>query len=120
MNRGRFNKLLQVILIFALMSAGVSPACKFISGQSSLIEICSSTGIKQIAIPEKDGKKHKKTADQCSFCSFAHTGKIFTGLIAAIDGALFDGHADFFAFDHQIPHRQLAVSFDARAPPRFS
>lgn len=66
------RNLILLILAMSIISAGLSPACKFISGESTLIEICTAFGVKNITLPMNDGKNsgpagHKLT-DQCAYC----------------------------------------------------
>jgi hypothetical protein len=78
MIRGKRSLFLHFLLILAFITTGISPACKFISGQTDLqasfIEICTAQGIKMMSVPGDDGQSrpdqsgdHKKS-DQCSFC----------------------------------------------------
>lgn len=69
-----------LLVILALVSAGISPACAFISGKTSLIEICAADGeIKTVAVTE-DGRQvqpgaQDKAGNDCVFCLNAATAK---------------------------------------------
>lgn len=74
-------KLVLCTLIFtALISAGISPACDFIAGKMTMIEICTEDGtIKTIAVadeqtPKQDHKHAHKNKD-CAFCFSNAQGK---------------------------------------------
>lgn len=84
MDMKRHWRYLNVFLvILALVSAGISPACAFISGKTSLIEICTADGIvKTVAVTEDgrqvspldhEGDKAKKS--DCAFCINAAAAK---------------------------------------------
>lgn len=69
-----------LLIIAALASAGISPACAFVSGKTSLIEICAADGsLKTIAVDENqnpiDPAQHSHKAQKdCAFCfSNAHS-----------------------------------------------
>ncbi len=75
-------KTLHLFFILAFVLAGISPACKFISGEKSFMEVCFSDGsLKKIEVPaeynaflakadpkqqQKQGS-HEKSND-CAFC----------------------------------------------------
>lgn len=63
------------LFILALILAGVSPACKFISGQYEFMEICGFDGMKTVAVEKTqntgDAPSHDYAQDDCAFC-FSH------------------------------------------------
>jgi hypothetical protein len=77
MYRRSFYKIASFLIMLCLVTAGISPACQFISGGKSLIEICSADGtLKTIEIaagqsplqqPADDQKKTHLDND-CAFC----------------------------------------------------
>ena len=76
------QRIVYFLVILGLITAGISPACKFISGQTSFIEICSASGLKVIPVAASQDsssqhtKNHDTKKDQCPFCvAWAH-GKI--------------------------------------------
>ncbi len=63
--------LLNLIMMLAFIGAGISPACKFISGE--LVEICGPNGIETVRlaadeIPPDAPDHHKSASEQCAFC----------------------------------------------------
>lgn len=71
------------IMILALVSAGTSPACAFVSGKTTLIEICGVDGLMTVSVPSdeapasNDQADHKAFAD-CGFCLMHASGKALT------------------------------------------
>jgi hypothetical protein len=71
--QGHYRRIfLNIFIMLAVIGAGISPACKFISGQSEWMEICGTEGIKKILIaaedlPDDRGKDHAQS-DTCAFC----------------------------------------------------
>lgn len=63
-------------LIVALMTGAVSPACKFVRGEVSLIEICTAFGLKTVELPSSQQKLPlHKIAKDCLFCLAHHNIK---------------------------------------------
>ncbi|MBK6896348.1 MAG: hypothetical protein IPH06_07135 [Alphaproteobacteria bacterium] len=75
-------KALHLFFILTFVLAGISPACKFISGEKSFMEVCFSDGsLKRVEVPaeynallakagqtqQKQQDGHHKNAD-CAFC----------------------------------------------------
>lgn len=63
--------LLNLVIMLAFIGAGISPACKFISGQ--MVEICGPNGMETVRLnadqlPPEAPEQHKASADQCAFC----------------------------------------------------
>ena len=81
MNKLRHNVLTCFLVIFALVTAGVSPACAFISGKMTMIEICGADGMMKVAVPADElpdeGAKHERAPD-CGFCIAHASGKALT------------------------------------------
>jgi len=63
---------LNCLVILAFIAAGVSPACKFISGQSQLVEICGVDGVKMVRLAAEElppeSEHHDKASSECAFC----------------------------------------------------
>lgn len=74
-------RTLHLFFILAFVLAGISPACKFISGEKTFMEICFSDGsLKRVEVPEEyriltakadktpqnNGHAHKDS--DCGFC----------------------------------------------------
>src|SRR5262245_42652768 len=65
------RNILHIFLILAFVLSGISPACAFISGKSSLeIEICTAEGLKKVSLPgDQPAEEHEhKKKDDCGFC----------------------------------------------------
>lgn len=121
MIRSGFRYYLQILLIAALVLAGASPACKFISGKTNLIEICTAQGLKTVAAGDAQTpapQKHNKT-DQCAFCFAQAHAKSF-GAVApvVVAGTYFEPYFGFF--DDAPLVRQTYSHFSARGPPQVS
>lgn len=71
-----FMRAFHVLVLAALVLSGASPACEFISGGKSLIEICAADGsLKTIAVDDNQTPtegKHQNAKKDCAFC-FAQT-----------------------------------------------
>lgn len=71
--QGNYRRIfLNIFIMLAVIGAGISPACKFISGQQTWLEICGADGIKKVLIasdelPETDQTQHAN-AEPCAFC----------------------------------------------------
>lgn len=63
---------LHILVILSFILMGISPACKFISGQVQEIEICTYEGIKTVKIAahgeEMPADDHHKKSEDCGFC----------------------------------------------------
>lgn len=81
------NILLQSLMILALVTAGVSPACAFISGKMTLIEICGVDGLTQVVVPADQAPSspdpHSSQPD-CGFCIAQGGTKALTTAVGAI------------------------------------
>lgn len=72
------HKILHALVIFAIMFVGISPACAFISGNSSFIQICAADGsVQTIEVdasldpffePAPISTDHLDAMEKCSFC----------------------------------------------------
>ncbi len=75
------------VLALSIISAVISPACKFVSGQSTLIEICTAYGVKSIYLSNNDTQKPQQsghqTNDKCSFCFSAKSQKYLPATYSA-------------------------------------
>ena len=59
------------MIMLAFIGAGISPACKFISGQ--MVEICGPNGVETVRLdadqlPSEAPENHKVASEQCAFC----------------------------------------------------
>ncbi len=118
------SRLICSLIILCLISAGISPACKFLSGQyDNFIEICTSFGAKRIAtseLPQDFPAPNKtSTSKQCQFCLTALHLKLFT--------AQNQTYVAIIATAEHTPNQTRAFiktasrhTPEARAPPAFS
>lgn len=104
-------------MILALVTAGVSPACAFISGKMTMIEICGVDGMIQVSVPADqapDAADHDQQKYDCGFCLAHATGKAIT----TPDAAIID--FDFVykdSFNFTITQHRSAI-LDGRLPAR--
>lgn len=81
--RGNCTKfLLNFIMMLAFIGAGISPACKFVSGQ--MVEICGPNGIEIVRLNTDQlppgTQDHKSLDEQCAFCfAGAHIKTVYAG-----------------------------------------
>lgn len=124
---------IQVLIVFALTSAGISPACNFINGngENGWIQICTSDGtIKKVSIDinqapfyqeqNQDETTHKSAAlDDCAFCLSHANGKTLMTHGALVSNPLQHSYlkisGGMFA-----PKSLKALNYQPRAPPVFS
>lgn len=81
MRRMTRNITLQCLMIFALVTVWISPACAFISGDMTLIEICGADGLMKVVVPadQVPGNEHGKSqSHDCGFCIAHAVGKALT------------------------------------------
>jgi len=123
---------IQVLIVFALTSAGISPACNFINGNSEngWIQICASDGtIKNVKVDadqlpfsdkgEAPASQEHMALDDCAFC-FSHTnGKTLAVNAVKISNPIQYSYlkisGGIFA-----PKLLNARIYQPRAPPVFS
>lgn len=121
---GRQFSFVHFFLILAFFTAGISPACKFISGQqTNLIEICTTYGIKKIPTSDGDSLPSKgdhKGAEQCMFCISAHVNKVIADSAIEYNFTPDVTKTNFVVFKHRVLPSQAGTSFEARAPPTSS
>ena len=117
---------LYLCLIAAFLLSGISPVCQWVSGKVSLIEICSTDGLKTIAVPleispgNPQQQNHDKKPD-CLFC-FALAKVKTTGPVATITFDRQDSSVFFAALPAGIPlfTSQFPLNFGPRGPPVIS
>lgn len=125
MTQKRF--ILQSLIILAMVFAGVSPACHFVSGKS-FIEICAADGSVQRV--EVDGaldpfaeplKPHPQSSitDTCPFC-FTSTNQ--DDVAAQSAGLAFDALSRYVAVGVRtlVPVDLARSNYNPRGPPVFS
>lgn len=121
----QMRSLTFMLVICALVTAMISPACQFMSGQAagvSMIEICSALGdqVRLVAVQNDGGAstQDKTGAAQpdCGFC-FAQ-GHIKPAFIQALTVPLLTGGEYILASAGTIaPQRTLGRLYQSRAPP---
>ncbi len=114
---------INLLVIFALILANVSPACAFISGQhSSVIEICTADGVRTISVDVPNSgneteQEHASSSD-CNFCFNQSLGKTFSN-----DGSLVSTTIAFgdsaSSYEAEAPQDFKKHVYIARAPPTF-
>lgn len=114
------NIFVQCLMILALVTAGVSPACAFISGKMTMIEICGVDGLMQVSVPADqapDTADHDQHGHDCGFCLTHATGKAITTPDAVIIDFAFV-YKDSFNFSiAQHQSEILDGRLTARGPP---
>ena len=113
-----------VLLIMGLITAGVSPACKFISGKADLIEICTAEGLQKIAAAGHTSAPVKpvhQMADTCAFCLAAQTHKAGNVTLTATTLPAVKIQRIYFTTlpDDRAEQKDVS-SYRSRAPPVFS
>ncbi|MEZ5813198.1 MAG: hypothetical protein R3E13_00485 [Alphaproteobacteria bacterium] len=119
--------IIAVLLIIALASAGISPACAFISGKTSFIEICAADGtLKTVEVPadqspfeeKQDDQEHHAAKNDCAFC-FSHAHQK-TGFATAQDYPC-PSPQSFLRTGSGLytPKSGQHTRFQPRAPPAF-
>ena len=122
---------LNLLIMLALIGAGISPACKFINGQaSSLIEICTTYGIKKIAAPadfaaadteQQQDKNGQKTTEPCAFCLNAQTHKVIASVAPQLPARSSFALARFILPATLTAFTEGAITTpEARGPPTLS
>jgi hypothetical protein len=114
------RRITHFLVIFAIITSVISPACAFISGQNqSFIEICSGIGNKSVPSPNREtDSAPDMTQNMCEFCFHAqYLGAIITDDII-IQGSILT--ADYFGYLNEIALIAAVKSTHARAPPAFS
>lgn len=106
------------LIVLAIVTASISPACAFINGSSKdFIEICSGDSTKTIPAPD-NSQHHNKQADaheQCAFClnhfsAHALINEEFIIASSSFKMIMINGGNDSVL---SIPHHEK----NARAPP---
>jgi hypothetical protein len=125
MDRTFRSAWLNILLIAAFVFAGISPACKFISGQTSLIEICTSEGIKLVAEQAppaneaNDTKDHDhKKPEHCAFCFSSAKIKIASAPPPEFETSRIAGAILPPVSENDPADKNGSSPFSARAPPR--
>lgn len=121
---GRVRKFASFLVILALVTAGVSPACKFISGKTPLLTVHAAhaahahhrhhgTGGEN----ERAGHGGHQAAGSCDFCVAAHVNKAVAdpGMDIALPAPARRAVSVVAAED--VDHARFTGPFRSRAPP---
>lgn len=129
MNEARFY--ISVFVMVAIFLAGVSPACAFISGGKSFIQICGADGEAQSVevdaaldpfaqeTPAQDPARHLETFEKCPFC-FSQTHQKYGSVSSVVISFNVLPRYVFVGAGSAIPDTQNLRVFEARGPPVFS
>lgn len=124
---------LHLTLMMAIITAGVSPACAFINGQTSMMELCSPEGdVRLVEVPAAmdpfadntvpspaDNHHAQDNMDDCTFCFAKTQSKSLKAADAVISPLMLPRYLAISA-GTSIPTSLKAANFHARAPPSFS
>ena len=102
---------------------GISPACKFISGQAQEIEICTYEGIKTVKVAangeEVPADDHHKKSEDCGFCFAQSNLKLAKAAAPQIFTPSNVSYAKLvLAYDHLQTRPELS-GISLRGPPLF-
>jgi len=121
-----------ILIIASLATAGISPACAFISGKESAnnhyIEICTSNGSVQVVKVEgdqtpfppdrPDNKEHTQANKDCAFCfTNAHIKNHFLHTVTTYPPL--DKNKPINFLTQQLSLTESIYTAQARAPPAF-
>lgn len=112
------KRFFHALLILAVISATISPACAFISGQNATwVEICSGISSKLVKTDEKRETAPDVTSDSCSFCFHnAHMSSLETDRQELIASKPQSFYNDFI---NEIALIRAVKTTQSRAPPAF-
>lgn len=127
MHAFRRHMWLSCLIIFALVTVGVSPACAFISGKTTMMmEICGPDGLMMVAVPpDKAADASQKASDSdqghphdqmpdCNYCIAQAQGKAIT----TPDAAIIDFHFVYELKPLSVATFALSYALDGRMPAR--
>lgn len=107
-------------MILALVTAGVSPACAFISGKMTMIEICGVDGMMKIAVPADEAPDQPASHDggyDCGFCIAQTSVKALTTPDTAIIDFSFIYNKSFAFSSSSVQAPVLDGRLPVRGPP---
>lgn len=109
------------LMICALVAVSISPACKFRSGESSFLEICTALGIKTIEVRFDDSEpvpaqnnNHVKTP-----CMFCVAGQIHQAVLSDVVLVSSGAGASYYALwqENSIFQSYKTHDYDSTGPP---
>lgn len=127
------KKYMHIVLLAAFILSGVSPACKFISGDGVML-ICGADGsVKAADIPEeflaylpgqqRDNQQERNNAErmngECGFCFASDNLKQFTVASATFPFLGAGGYLKYGSGSY-VPAGQLLKPYDSQGPPLAS
>ena len=123
---------LHLTLIMAIVTAGISPACAVINGETSTIELCSPNGdVRVVEVPAEmdpfakdapqpqDDHHAQDNMDDCTFC-FAKTHAKSLSAASSIKISFVLPRYLAVGGGTYIPQSLKAINFQPRGPPVFS
>ena len=111
-------------MMLAIVGAGISPACKFISGDMTWMEICGVDGIKKVLVsgddlPAGQEQEHAQT-DPCAFC-LTHASVKTAPANPSIITAPYNNVVESYDYSRVDTIAAIDLStINARAPPHLS
>ena len=124
------SQILNMLLVAAFVLSGISPACKFISGETLLVEICKSDGsVETVALnygangeePTRDNPEHApEMKNDCAFC-FSHTNlQSLAGTDFNVLTPIYNGQDGMLARGEDIARHSANHLYAPRGPPVFA
>ena len=115
---------LNLFMMLAIVGAAISPACKFISGEMTWMEICGVDGIKKVrvandAVPGEEKQEHANS-DPCAFCVTHASVKIAPAAATEIRTPISNAVVSAFFYRDGLVSSQIFTTLRARGPPQLS
>jgi len=127
MNARKFY--IHALVILAIVMVGISPACAFISGNSSFIQICAADGSVQsievdaaldpFAEKAPISTDHLDAMEKCPFC-FASSHQKYGEAQSSSISFHVNSRYLIVSNGNAIPLGSTRVSYQPRGPPTFS
>lgn len=125
MHRSRFV-ILNFLMILALVTLNISPACQFLSGQNvtAWLEICGVDGLTKVQITHSEKTAEDATQNgshlqkpPCAFCvTHAHQTLSWTAEQTVLSALLYAQGRSFFQAGAYVT-QTWSAHFQTRAPP---
>ena len=120
----QIRRYINALLIAALILIGISPACKFISGEAFAMEICKTDGTIVIMVMNEDGTvtEQEKPANthtntDCAFCFTSQNIKPFTAADLKTLTPELSGQNGLLAQSDAIARQSANHLYAPRGPP---
>ncbi len=113
---------ISAIMIIALVSALVSPACAFVNGSMDVFEICSSNGDVQTISVQGEAPSQRsahKAQPDCAFCFATAHAKPFAADSTTVPLALQASRYIKISVGVIAPRSLALRPYQSRAPPSF-